>query len=950
LPAEQPVRREISPATSSGGRSGPSRTKPLDSVRCESAPSSPRGRLAQAVRKFAQVWQSGSLVVARGLVLLSLVYAAWRYGATEAITQFHLCILLGVATLLTLTSRRGMVIGSPPLESQQLPLRALVLGLLWVAYAAVQASPFSPALGSLGGGTTLVQDQFAAPAVACLQDAWRLLDEGVSLPNWDRFASVVPHQTRQAMIPFMLAFAMMMLSAVLFDSRKLRTAFLWILVMHTALLAAWGIIQRAGGDAWILPGVQNTYSGVPFASFVYKNAGAAALLPALAAIGALFYGSRSGRPKLSASRGSFRARSGCEAATGIPSFGSSSLAFLVRPRSLTLLALAGLLATGLIASLSRGAWMTAILAAVLAWGASRLALSTRKFAVVILSLVCLIASVVALTGIRDTITERAEEVSVARLSGDQRWEHWKDGARAAWHYLPAGSGLGTYGFATLPHQTGPRRSWFREAHNQYLEILTESGIVGIGLLLSAMVWFSMTTWRLLRQDEQREKSSWGLLGLVILICGSVQSLFDFVLMIPANLLLYASLMGIVAGTERAYAASIRSAQHRPAFGGGWLGDPIRKAQTQRSVMRMPALWCLIAMALLAYAGLLSRRQAHVDQRLSSLREGEAAEQPTPEQLSRGLAILAEAIEVQPLRADLYRRAAHWSFAVYRLQILQAAAAKGDRLAWKDTAPESLSSALVAMDETTQLHLRSELLATPQLRRQLADVLKRTAQSLRRNPLDPVVYMHTAYLAPLTGMPVEPWVNAGAKLNQNDVRLMYSNGLIADQHGLADMALDQWSKSLAVSPRYLDRIFHTSHRKYTPVQLAQHIVPRHRTDLLVRLVRDADQRSPMMGVDVGEELIAYLQQAVDFNEGNRQAALAGIQQVMGDRRAAIEHWQQAVQCDPRNPDYRWALADALRQEGGLEQALQQAILGGTLHPSDERFSRLTLLIRQTIRGR
>ena len=88
----------------------------------------------------------------------------------------------------------------------------------------------------------------------------------------------------------------------------------------------------------------------------------------------------------------------------------------------------------------------------------------------------------------------ALEHRLATLGTDQtltngRLAHWQDGWETSQQFLPLGSGLGTYGYVYLLHESSVRDEWFDHAHNQYLETLVDAGLPG--LLIAAIFKFTV---------------------------------------------------------------------------------------------------------------------------------------------------------------------------------------------------------------------------------------------------------------------------------------------------------------------------------------------------------------------------------------------------------------------------------------------------------------------------
>jgi O-antigen ligase len=99
-----------------------------------------------------------------------------------------------------------------------------------------------------------------------------------------------------------------------------------------------------------------------------------------------------------------------------------------------------------------------------------------------------------------------------------------------------GTGLGTYGYV----YPGPSS----HAHNDYLELLSETGIIGFAILILGIGLF---LWRLVKAWFKIEDSyrRWmGLSGLTAIAVILLHSLVDFNLHIPANVFLFLVIVGL----------------------------------------------------------------------------------------------------------------------------------------------------------------------------------------------------------------------------------------------------------------------------------------------------------------------------------------------------------------------------------------------------------------------
>lgn len=107
-----------------------------------------------------------------------------------------------------------------------------------------------------------------------------------------------------------------------------------------------------------------------------------------------------------------------------------------------------------------------------------------------------------------------------------------------------GVGLGTFDVVMPAYQTGSFDTLLNHAHNQYLHLLAEGGLLFVVPLTLAALSFASVAWRRLRQEDTaavhlRQGALAGLVGLAVL------SVFEVPLLTPAVLFLAAVNAGIV---------------------------------------------------------------------------------------------------------------------------------------------------------------------------------------------------------------------------------------------------------------------------------------------------------------------------------------------------------------------------------------------------------------------
>jgi len=121
---------------------------------------------------------------------------------------------------------------------------------------------------------------------------------------------------------------------------------------------------------------------------------------------------------------------------------------------------------------------------------------------------------------------------------------WKDSFRLFRDHPWLGTGMGSFVTVYPPYQSEPSELVTEHAHNDYLEALTETGVAGGVLILSALALFLLNAFGGLKERWQIE-AGWIQLGAAIGCCGIlIHSFVDFNLRIPANAAWFAFCAGL----------------------------------------------------------------------------------------------------------------------------------------------------------------------------------------------------------------------------------------------------------------------------------------------------------------------------------------------------------------------------------------------------------------------
>jgi putative inorganic carbon (hco3(-)) transporter len=222
------------------------------------------------------------------------------------------------------------------------------------------------------------------------------------------------------------------------------------------------------------------------------------------------------------------------------------LVSLLSGRAALLLAATAVLILAVFVSLSRSA-LVGLAAALLAGGelARRFGPGPAYRSIRPVMLSAIVAGA-ALVGILSRVGPAAilERFARADIAIADRVTIWRDAIPVLGDFWLTGTGVGTYQTAMAVYQRSSPGILFNQAHNHYLQLATEGGLLVLLPALGAMMAFAAAGWRSLQSDRSgmywlRAGAASGLLGV------SLQSLWETGLTVPANAALAAVLAAIL---------------------------------------------------------------------------------------------------------------------------------------------------------------------------------------------------------------------------------------------------------------------------------------------------------------------------------------------------------------------------------------------------------------------
>jgi O-antigen ligase len=199
--------------------------------------------------------------------------------------------------------------------------------------------------------------------------------------------------------------------------------------------------------------------------------------------------------------------------------------------------------TGIVLSGSRGGFLA------LAGGLAFAVLARRLRAWVVpavaaVVLAGLLSALPSMVGNEAGEFQQAPFVSGGESSGLLRMDAWTKTGKLFLDFPLTGCGLGAFRWAFSMYQRQGEWMIFREAHNDYLQVLAETGLVGVALLGWAL--FAYLWWILRPALAGAARPRYTTIGAAAAVFALlIHSIFDFNLQIPSNAALFAVLVGVV---------------------------------------------------------------------------------------------------------------------------------------------------------------------------------------------------------------------------------------------------------------------------------------------------------------------------------------------------------------------------------------------------------------------
>jgi putative inorganic carbon (HCO3(-)) transporter len=357
-------------------------------------------------------------------------------------------------------------------------------------------------------------------------------------PDRPMLSSIAPYETLSHFLLLLTYLSAFYLTLVVAPSRRGKRQLVYGLLTLGTIVAVYGLVQHLtgwrplfpGGDLFPLQGATGTYvNRNHFAGFLEM------IIPfSLALV-------LTGFSQLRHTQ-SLHGRE--------PSEGAAKVVFW--------LFLAVLFFAALVFSRSRMGLISSLISVLIVMVVFATLTRRRRSETVVAALVFLAAGVLMAVWIGpDPVLARFELLETQAAGVGGRWGIWQDALQLIRQHPWLGTGLGTFPVAYPAVQTVHLNGFVNHAHNDYLEVASEIGILGAVILFGAILYTFVAVIRRVGRHHDAVSQATGIGAIGAMAAILCHSLTDFNLYIPANALLFSVVLGL------GYRASQVEVESRP---------------------------------------------------------------------------------------------------------------------------------------------------------------------------------------------------------------------------------------------------------------------------------------------------------------------------------------------------------------------------------------------------
>lgn len=749
--------------------------------------------------------------------------------------------------------------------------------------------------------------------------------------------SLYPAATRRELSLVSMAVGMFLVGSVCFASRRGQQWLGIAIAVNATLLVFLGFVQLLTWNGKMYWEVSLSEGGGPFGPFVNRNnAGGYLNLCLAGALGWMIYAFARDRRIAASPREPDRPAR----LAGWPRRWLRGVhAFFARLNGVKLAALllTAWIAAGVLATISRGAWIAMVGAALV----TAFFVLLRKQRAMWVWLAGFLGAgaigVVAWSGTGKRVMDQFGTLLDEKILTHGLLGLWRDALRAVPDFWLTGTGLGTFRYVYGPYARQPADCSFHYAENQYVQALIETGLVGLALIVLMIVVVGLACWRIVTKDPSSRASAFAIGGLFALTAQAIHACFDFGLSIPANMLLFALLCGALVGRASALGGGPTTAPLARFGRGAWA----------KGARLLAAGAIVLLLGVNAWAVRELSQNAAVDSALRSARFKVADFNLSDEKASAAIDRLSGAVEGRPDDAEGHQRLARLWIHRYRLQALPVLMKADGRATdpepyWPQTLPLALHRRVHEAAREGRTSDLEALRNDPAVRECLVPAMRHFVEARRHCPLLPYTHLGIAELCGLFVAPDQDQfsLDRARGLAPADPRVLFESGLADLNAGRRDAAYASFRKCLALGNRYLPEILKVADERMSLWEVVEQVLPDSPQLLLDFAGRTEYQAAHYTAVRhrLAQRALDALD-TCDLSDDEKCHLRASALVVQGRFEEAAAEGHRAVRMQPRQLPWRYELALLLKSQGRLDEAHEQARVCAMLNPSRREYRQL-----------
>lgn len=720
-----------------------------------------------------------------------------------------------------------------------------------------------------------------------------------------------------------IAVTCLLIGSRYFRGTKHLATFLSVVLINGVAITAFGLVQKMRFNGKLFWEIELTQGGIPFGPFICRNNAAGYLVMCLSAGAGLLLllmtQKRSSKPHQIVSDEIPFWR---QATTYIGLFVAQ-----LDAKRLAVLVACVFISFGVVATLSRGG----VMALLAAWiGGCLIYNLTRqpKFAGLLLApIVVLVVALVSWIGFADELVKRFEKIDTLDESSiNLRLDTWRDTLPAAFDHGLFGAGLGSYRSVHRLYRTDPELQLFEYAENQYVQSLVEAGIPGLVLVIMALVvsfWYAIF---LLNQGSSGRTIGAGLFGAFLLVGQTIAAVFDFGWYVPANMVLFAAGMGVVA--QQAHSLSGRLKKK------SWLQFESPKLVTQAIILG--TFLCSIFVVYDLY-----HKSAIYDQlrpiSIGLLDPLSFDEQETDERIQRLASLVNKSPTISGLNSmgDLYVHRARIRYLRLLKENNPVANLTGEEQAAVDQNLWNLTGLLRIHEYLASLKRDNDRVMLNRFKRheffqfELPQALVYYKTSQRSAPLQPRIQMQIGLLTSILGEfdKAKLELEKAIELSPQNPNFRFSTAMLFLHEGQGDEAARHLKHYLELKPNQLERVLNIltgkANRSIVPLdgRLIFDQVLGDDPSQLYAFAKDYVGSDQRLKREVLNKAIVELGD-VSLSDPEKLILNANVHLELGDKEKGIEFLDSATRSDPNDHETRFRLASLLFEMGQVSAANEQ----------------------------